>query len=116
MSPGEPPELPARAANWRDGAGYRHLLDVDRAGWAWEWLRRNPAYKGTQSSIDLEAQRLGHAVVTVVRGQDDKEGPKWGLTFCRVSVPTRNLGPAGVGCGQRCLRPGRRSPWPGLRG
>jgi len=30
--------------DWRDRANYRDLLHLDRAGWAWKWLRRNPDY------------------------------------------------------------------------
>lgn len=31
--------------NWRDDAAYRPLLDADRSLIAWEWLRRDPAYR-----------------------------------------------------------------------
>lgn len=30
---------------WRDAADYRPLIALDRSGWAWEWLRRDPAYR-----------------------------------------------------------------------
>lgn len=30
---------------WRDAEAYRPLLGLDRSGWAWEWLRRDPAYR-----------------------------------------------------------------------
>lgn len=32
--------------DWRNPDDYRHLLDLDRAGWAWEWLRRRRDYVG----------------------------------------------------------------------
>ncbi|WP_129793886.1 DNA -binding domain-containing protein [Sphingosinicella sp. CPCC 101087] len=39
---GRPPEgLP----DWRDAAAYARLLRASRTGFAWEWLRRNPAYR-----------------------------------------------------------------------
>lgn len=31
--------------DWRDGAAYARLLDADRSLFAWEWLRRDPAYR-----------------------------------------------------------------------
>lgn len=34
----------AASVNWRDAAHYAPLLDADRSLFAWEWLRRNPAY------------------------------------------------------------------------
>jgi hypothetical protein len=37
------PVMPAWP-DWRDAEQYRHMLDLDQAGWAWEWLRRNPDY------------------------------------------------------------------------
>ncbi|MES2902980.1 MAG: DUF2285 domain-containing protein [Pseudomonadota bacterium] len=30
---------------WRDAEAYRPLIALDRSGWAWEWLRRDPAYR-----------------------------------------------------------------------
>ena len=36
----DPPAWP----DWRDEEQYRHMLDLDRAGWAWEWVRRSPDY------------------------------------------------------------------------
>ena len=40
MSPG-----PARLGDWRNAAAYASLLDCDRSAFAWEWLRRDPAYR-----------------------------------------------------------------------
>lgn len=33
--------------DWRDADQYGYLTGLDRAGWAWEWLRRNPDYGAT---------------------------------------------------------------------
>jgi hypothetical protein len=35
----------ASAFDWRDGAAYAPLLGADRSLFAWEWLRRDPAYR-----------------------------------------------------------------------
>lgn len=31
--------------NWRSADDYADLRRLDRAGWAWEWMRRNPEYQ-----------------------------------------------------------------------
>lgn len=36
---------PATYPDWRDPAAYAPLLDADRSFFAWEWLRRDPAYR-----------------------------------------------------------------------
>ena len=28
---------------------YAHLREMDRAGWAWEWLRRNPEFTALEA-------------------------------------------------------------------
>lgn len=33
------------AADWRDAAAYELLLGAERSAFAWEWLRRDPAYR-----------------------------------------------------------------------
>lgn len=84
--------------DWRDADQYRHLLDLDRAGWAWEWLRRHDAYEGQVEDGGLAAQR-------------DKPGPwlvelspyqlaacrRWGLCFCHVTKLPCAAGAARVG-------------------
>lgn len=56
-------------ADWRDRSAYDALLGQDRSGWAWEWLRRDPAYRrpamrrlaafGTSPVSDAGAARWG---------------------------------------------------------
>jgi hypothetical protein len=36
--------------NWRDPQAYACLLDADRSLFAWEWLRRDPAYRAAARS------------------------------------------------------------------
>jgi hypothetical protein len=38
------PPKRARTPDWRDAQAYAPLLDIDRSGFAWEWLRRDPCY------------------------------------------------------------------------
>lgn len=87
--PDEPPR-----ANWRDPTNYKSLLTLDRAGWAWEWLRRNPDYIArtnqipTRSPLEQPGTRL-----RVITTSDAKEARDWGLHFRRSSSPS----------GHRCL-------------
>ncbi|UYY57154.1 transcriptional regulator domain-containing protein [Sphingomonas sp. S2-65] len=61
MGPG-----PEGRPDWRNSAPYRALAGIDRAGLAWEWLRRDPAYAalsarlrrggvGLQPHLEMEA-------------------------------------------------------------
>lgn len=51
---------------WRDAEAYAPLLDAERSIFAWEWLRRDPAYRA--------------AVLTAVHGDGDEAVPaQWGL-------------------------------------
>lgn len=50
-----------RIPNWTDGAAYAPLLQVERAGFAWEWLRRQDEYEtAARKALDrcLIDQRL----------------------------------------------------------
>lgn len=38
-------DLVGPGANWKDSAAYAPLLGADRSIFAWEWLRRDPAYR-----------------------------------------------------------------------
>ena len=54
-------------ADCRDPENYKHLLELDRAGWAWEWLKRNPDFiaaiervsRKTHSTDRRQAERRG---------------------------------------------------------
>jgi hypothetical protein len=81
--PAQPvPSASPACPDGRDFDRYRHLLDLDRAGWAWEWLRRNPAYAACGPHMTKPA--AGHQdrpAVTML--QDTGWGDPWGLCFCR---------------------------------
>jgi hypothetical protein len=56
--------------DWRDAAAYEPLLEADRSLIAWEWLRRDPAYRVAAERASREACRRGSA----------SEAPaQWGL-------------------------------------
>lgn len=58
---------------WRAGAGYFYVMHLPRALLAWEFLRRNAAYR---EDWKCEATRALSA-------------PRWGLRFCRRSRARR---------------------------
>lgn len=91
--------------DWRDGARYRALLGIDRAGLAWEWLRRDPDYVACAAR-----HRAVAGNPDLIR--EDPAALPWGLHFLRGSGPfgigsslavagrPRSFGGAGArGCG-----------------
>jgi len=80
-SPDEPvtPAWP----DWRDAEQYRHMLDLDRAGWAWEWLRRNPDYaEGEQNKPPGEPGRKALTHPEILSAPVSESASRWGLCFC----------------------------------
>jgi len=57
--------------DWTDAAGYIPLLEVERAGFAWEWLRRQPEYE-TAGRRALDRGETG-------QGLEDKSALAWNL-------------------------------------
>ena len=71
--------------NWGDSKSYKPLLKLDRAGWAWKWLRRNPEY------IAQASERLSRPIYDtesrVLTVSATEEGTRWGLHFRGESRP-----------------------------
>ena len=63
----------ARRPDWRSASAVETLDRLDRAGFAWEFLRRNPRYRKEYSQISKAAARATAVVETV--------GQRWGLSF-----------------------------------
>ena len=62
----------SRAVDWRDAAAYAPLLGVDRAVFAWEWLRRDAGYQAAASrALSVRRSPVGPAEVEAAR--------PWGL-------------------------------------
>lgn len=81
QEPGEPSR-----ASWRDPTHYKPLLTLDRAGWAWKWLKRNPDYIARTAQL-LTPRRLewpGKKMRVITRS-DAEEVCDWGLHFRRVA-------------------------------
>ena len=60
-------------------SSYRHLLELDRAGWAWEWLRRNPDFASAYAAQTSFCKEGGSIVVAADGSPPDLI--RWGLHF-----------------------------------
>jgi hypothetical protein len=77
---------------------YAHLRGVDRASWAWEFLRRNPGYRHDFDIIKdrLPLSEMSDTGVEVTRLTGKFKLPKrWGLAFFREPI-SRGGGGRGV--------------------
>ena len=75
---------------------YRAMLDLSASGFAWEWLRRNPAFRSLWAGAGANARRTSaqavratHRVTTTVtelgRHPLAERMAPWGLTFRAVA-------------------------------
>ena len=68
--------------DWRDREQYRHMLDLDRAGWAWEWLRRNPDYAdGESEESPKQPRQKGRSHFEASNPILSEKPSRWGLCF-----------------------------------
>jgi hypothetical protein len=72
--------------DWRSPDYVDSLKNLDRAGFAWEFLRRNPSYRDDYDGIAEDQDELELSSETV--------GGNWGLSFLPRSG-TRCVGGAG---------------------
>lgn len=69
--------------DWQNPDRYSSILDLDRAGVAWEFLRRDPIYQGHLGADQfIEASERGAAIIPRELGS---AGP-WGLSFRGVRI------------------------------
>jgi hypothetical protein len=74
-------------ADWRNAEDYHPLLDYDSAGWAGEWLRRNPAFIADAERAPCFAQPIVRHVddgVQVVTCEKSCPLARWGLHCCHM--------------------------------
>lgn len=61
-------------------SNYGHLLELDRAGWAREWLRRNLDFANSERAY--ETRRLsGRSVVVCPESAKQQSLMRWGLHY-----------------------------------
>ena len=63
----------SKRPDWRSPDYVEALKDLDRAGFAWEFLRRNPAYRDDYDGIAEDPDKSELSSETV--------GGNWGLSF-----------------------------------
>ena len=71
--------------DWRDARTYAYTQDLPRRAWAWEFLRRNPAYRRSaeraHSRRPPEVAKLTAATVLLSAAPDSWECATWGLLW-----------------------------------
>jgi hypothetical protein len=91
-----------RRPDWRSATAVGTLNRLDRGGFAWEFLRRNPRYRREYNQISKEAPSAASVKEAV--------GQRWGLCF-------RLRSQAGIGRRSGHLETGacasQRDPGPG---
>ena len=76
--------------DWQNPDRYSSILDLDRAGVAWEFLRRDPTYQGHLGADQyIEASDRGAAIIPRELGSADP----WGLSFRGVRISARRYRP-----------------------
>jgi hypothetical protein len=81
--------------NWREPANYKALLTVDRAGWAWTWLRRNPDYIARMAGrAPTHPLVLPGSGVPILSAADGDDASAWGCTF--AEMPSRRCAEARI--------------------
>jgi hypothetical protein len=68
--------------DWRSSEYVDTLKNLDRAGFAWEFLRRNPAYREEYDRLDEDPEESASSPKTV--------GGNWGLSFRLRSLTRRD--------------------------
>jgi hypothetical protein len=79
------PDIPnlSGVPDWRRTAGYAYTVTLPRAAWAWEFLRRNSAYRQAWSVAAARVAMKSRASGLVVGGDGDvlAELVRWGVFF-----------------------------------
>lgn len=119
-------------ADWRDPESYKSLVDLDRAGWAWEWLKRNPDFATAAGRLpqvspplppSAAERRLKAAQPRILHIQNPAPFERWGVFFHHWRCPAgygRLLAAAFQsvrarrGSAAHCTRPHRRLRHPML--
>lgn len=72
-------------AGWRHRAAYRYTASLPRRGWAWEFLRRDGAYRRAWADASAAvAVEMRSPNLTVMTARAElREMAHWGLFFRR---------------------------------
>ena len=81
------------SSNWRDVSSYAYTKNLTHDDWAWEFLRRNPAYAKIAATLRAAARRssqLPPAIVVIDAGDAGNDALPWGLNFLRSGGSPRS--------------------------
>jgi len=93
--------------DWRSAESYKDLLKLDREGWAWTWLKRNPDYIARLGGWSPPAPMIFPGTgVTVIPLVDADDASAWGLRFRRSARPPGSRSQAVLATGLGCLGAG----------
>jgi hypothetical protein len=67
--------------DWLNLATYRHLLEMDRAAFAWELLRRNPDYRLEAARSPAVVERRAGPGSRMLKLAGSGTAGRWGLLF-----------------------------------
>lgn len=79
--------------DWRDVTAYAYTKDLTREGWAWEFLRRNPAFRKDLASRSGEGGRHKGSEEVPTR----RDLKRWGIIFCGLCGSRRTCRSRDVG-------------------
>lgn len=91
--------------DWRAPAHYNALLSLDRAGWAWKWLRRNPDYVAWTATRPQRPMCVDSDVPVIPAAESD-DASFWGLHFCRIAESLLDRGQTVLANGLGCVGDG----------
>jgi hypothetical protein len=83
--------------DWRTEADYRLLGGLDRAGLAWEWLRRDPAYVAATTTVGLHDKDPTDPVI--VDAAEPSWSSHWGIHFRGTVGSASAVGADSLACG-----------------
>ncbi len=78
--------VPILNCDWRDPENYRWMTELPRTAWAWEFLRRNPSYRGDYA---------GHLAASCASNQSE-HGDALAWSLLRFEDPARDARKANV--------------------
>lgn len=74
--------------DWRDESSYDDLRQLDRRGFAWEYLRRNERYREQTSTAFSVPMDLCDGV-PILRAHWDERAESWGVRFRGTTLASR---------------------------
>ena len=65
--------------DWRNENSYNYTAKLTRAGWAWEFLRRNPEFRNDYARVKAKTSKVRRGKLRV---SEMPELKRWGVSWC----------------------------------